>query len=313
MTIVIIFALLLTMLVLRLPVAFALTVSGAIGIYVTGGNWGPLLGLLQTIPYRTSTHYTLLTIPMFVLMAQLAAHSKLTANIYSSLSMWLQRLPGGLALASLVASAGLAAVSGSSIGTAATMGKVAVPEMRRHGYDAPFAVGTVAASGTLAVMIPPSTALVLYAIVTEVSVGAILLAGLIPGILSTIINAVVILVLALRRRSTFPKPTMATWRERLVSLRSFWPLPPLILAVLGGIYTGAVTVVEAAGLGAAGMFVVLMVMGRSRWTAIRAALKDTAPPRQWSSRLSSRRIYSVRTCHWRVCPSDSSPSSMRRV
>jgi C4-dicarboxylate transporter DctM subunit len=268
-------ALLLVLLALRLPVAFALIVAGSVGVYLAA-SMDAVVGLLQTIPYRSTTSYALLTIPMFILMAQFATHSGLTRDIFSSLRLWLGWLPGGLALSSLMASAGLAAVSGSSVASAATMAKVAVPEMRRHGYSATFALGSVATAGTLAVLIPPSTGLVLYGIITETSIGDMLLAGIIPGVVTTGILAAVIIGWGVRHRGTVPAPTSATWVERFSSMRSFWPIPVLIVLVLGGIYSGAVTVVEASAVGASAMFVVLLISGGNRVQALHDALADTA-------------------------------------
>lgn len=267
--------LLVVLLALRLPVAFALLVSGIVGVGLES-SFDAVLGSLETVPYRSSTQYALLTIPMFVLMAQFATYGGMTREIFRSLNLWLGRLPGGVALAALLGSAGMGAVSGSSVATAATMSRVSVPEMKRLGYSRSFALGAVSSAGTLAVMIPPSTGLVLYGLITDVSIGAMLLGGILPGILSTFAFAVLIISWAMRRRDLLPEVARPTWRERLASLRGFWPIPPLIVLVLGGIYSGAVTVVEASAVGAMGMLVVLLALSRRRGRAISESLTETA-------------------------------------
>jgi C4-dicarboxylate transporter, DctM subunit len=267
--------LLVILLVVRLPVGFALILSSAVGILMNS-SFDAMMGVLRTAPYRGTSSYVLVTIPMFILMAHFATQSGITNNIFSSLNKWLGRLPGGVALATVFASAGLGAISGSSAASAATMGRVAVPEMKRLGYDTKFALGAVAASGTLAIMVPPSNGLILYAIITQTSVGAMLIAGIIPGILSALLYALLVIYWASTHKDMAPPSETYTWAERFRSLSSFWPLPVLIGLVLGGIYTGAVTVIEASAIGAFSTFIIMILMGRMQWQPFLNAIRRTA-------------------------------------
>lgn len=175
--------LMLVFLFLGMPVAFALGVAGAIGLYAYGG-FDTVSGILGTVPYRSAAHYTLSTLPMFILMAQFVSVSGIVDDVFTAAQRWLQRLPGGLAITTIFAAAGMAAMSGSSTASAATLSTMAVPQMVKHGYSPRVATGVVTVAGTLAIMIPPSIAFVLYGIITETSIGRLLIAGIIPGILT---------------------------------------------------------------------------------------------------------------------------------
>ncbi|MCA8930485.1 MAG: TRAP transporter large permease subunit, partial [Alphaproteobacteria bacterium] len=187
---------------------------------------------------------------------------------------WLGHRRGGLGWATIAACGGFAAINGSSVATAATMSQVALPEMRRAGYDPGLSAGMIAAGGTLGIMIPPSTILVLYGIMTEVDIAALFAAGVVPGLLAVALYLGLLQWLAMRDGSRMPLGETHSWGERLATLRALWAVLLLFLFVLGGIYGGLFTVQEAAGIGASGTLVIGVVRGRLRWAQIRAALID---------------------------------------
>ncbi|MBE0593589.1 MAG: TRAP transporter large permease subunit, partial [Gemmatimonadales bacterium] len=194
-----------------MPVAFALAVAGAIGLYVFDGM-DTMLGLLGTVPFRSAAHYTLSTVPMFILMAQFISVSGIVDDVFTAAQRWLERLPGGLAITTIFAAAGMAAMSGSSTASAATLSTMAVPQMVKHGYSPRVATGVVTIAGTLAIMIPPSIAFVLYGIITETSIGRLLIAGIIPGILTAAMYCVAILVWSKVSPGSMPASTIRhTW------------------------------------------------------------------------------------------------------
>lgn len=269
--------LLAALLLAGVPVSLSLLTSGFVGTYLVGGA-GIALGIIRTEPFRETASYALITVPMFVLMAEFITKGRLAQDIFSSLQAWSGRVPGGAVVATVYAGAGLGAICGSSAAAASTMGKVAIPELRKLGYAAPFSVGAVAVAGTLAVMIPPSTVLLLYALLTDTSIGAMLLAGIVPGLFTATALALYVAFRARREvRSGTAHPGRAySLREKLVSARSLWPFAVLILAVLGGIYTGVVSAIEASALGAACALVILAVLRRLTLRDVGDALRDTA-------------------------------------
>lgn len=245
-----------------MPVAFALGVAGAIGLYVFDGM-DTVLGLLGTVPYRSAAHYTLSTVPMFILMAQFISVSGIVDDVFTAAQRWLERLPGGLAITTVFAAAGMAAMSGSSTASAATLSTMAVPQMVRHGYSPRIATGVVTIAGTLAIMIPPSIAFVLYGIITETSIGKLLIAGIIPGILTAAMYCVAIVVWSKVAPGSMPASTIRhSWKDRVDSLRNLWPFMILASIVVGSMYGGLATPTEAAALGAFGSLLIPLLMGR---------------------------------------------------
>ncbi len=266
---------LLALLLLGVPVAFAMALVGVAGLLVLGGT-GPALGLLGTVPYSTVASFSLVVIPMFVLMGELVASGGLAQRAYATARAWLGRLPGGLAMAAIGASTFFAAVSGSSVAATATMGRLSIAEMRRYGYDGGFAAGTVAVAGTLAALIPPSAMAVFYALVTDQSVSRMLMAGVGPGFASSLLFMLTAYLIARWRPAQAPViPERVEWRERLRSLRTIGPFGVLIVVVLGGIYSGLVTVTEASALGALAAFLLLAVTRQLRWAALQQALSSS--------------------------------------
>lgn len=268
-------AVLLALLLLGLPVAFSMALVGAGGLLLIGGT-GPAMGLLATIPYATVASFSLVVIPMFILMGELVASAGFARQAYAAARLWFGRLPGGLAMSAIGASAFFAAVSGSSVAATATMGRLSIAEMRRHGYDGGFAAGTVVVAGTLAALIPPSAMAVFYALVTDQSVSRMLFAGVGPGLLSAGLFMVTAWLVARRN------PSMVTavdkpppWSARLASLKSIGPFGVLIVVVLGGIYSGLVTVNEASALGALCALALLAAYRQLKWNVLNQALTSS--------------------------------------
>ncbi|AEG91496.1 TRAP transporter large permease [Ramlibacter tataouinensis] len=259
---------------LRVPIGIAMGIAGVAGFAGLSGL-KPGLNLLANVPLSVVTDYNLSVIPMFILMGAFASRSGMSTELFAAGRAWLGHLRGGLAMASVAACAGFAAINGSSVATAATMAQVALPEMRRAGYHPGLSAGLVAAGGTLGIMIPPSVILVLYGIMTETDITRLFAAGLIPGLLAVAFYFGVVQFIGWRRPDVMPRGQAHGWRERLASLRSLWAVLLLFVFVLGGIYGGLFTVEEAAGIGAAGTLLIGLARGRLGWAGIRAALIDT--------------------------------------
>lgn len=249
--------LMLILLAIGVPIAFSMAISGTVGlIYLIGIE--RTSGILRNVPHSETTLFVLTTIPLFVLMAELINESGLTEDVFVAGERWLAHIPGGLAIATTLANGGFAVLSGSSSAAAASMSSIAVPEMKKLDYKDTIAMGTVSAAGTFAVMLPPSIALIFYGVWTETSIGALFLAGIIPGALTLIGYIVVIRVWAHRdpeliggvRENAYPLG------ERVSTLGPIWPAGIIVLAVIGGIYSGVVTVSEAGAAGAVGAFMV---------------------------------------------------------
>lgn len=254
--------LVLGLLVIGVPVFVSLGLSGLIGVCMIEGVDVALIQL-RAFPYVNTASYLLVVVPLFIIMGNFAYSAGMTRDFYEVGHKWLSRLPGGLAITTIGASGLFAACCGSSVATAATMGTVAVPEMEKLGYDSKLACGVVAAGGTLGVMIPPSVLLVFYGAITETSAGKMLIAGIIPGIVSVLIFMAGILFMAWRDPSLAPSPERVSWEERIASLRKMWSMAVLFIAVIGGIYVGWVTPTEAAAVGAT-LALIFMVTRRNQ-------------------------------------------------
>ena len=259
---------------LRVPIGVAMGIVGVVGFGVLSGL-KPALNLLGNVPLSVLTDYNLLVIPMFILMGAFASHAGMSRELFDAGRAWLGHRRGGLAYASIAACGGFAAINGSSVATAATMTQVALPEMRKAGYEPGFSAGLIAAGGTLGIMIPPSTIFVLYGIMTEVDIAKLFAAGVLPGLLGIAGYALTVQWVALRDPAHLPRGPLHGWGERFRSLRDLWAVIFLFLFVIGGIYGGLFTVQEAAGIGAAGTLVIGILRGRLRGREIRNALIDT--------------------------------------
>ncbi len=265
---------LLLLMALRVPIAVSLGVVSLGGIVALRGV-DPALGMLRAMPYEFGASWTLSAVPMFLLMGAFAYHSGLTRLLYDAARLWLMRMPGGLALATNFGSAGFAAVSGSSMATTASMGRLAIPEMLRYGYDRGLATGTVAASGTLGALIPPSILFIIYGWYTEQSISKLFLAGVIPGLLTAVFFASMIVIRCWLNPKLAPRRNeQVGWAERMASLRAVWPLPLLVLGVLGSIYGGVASPTEAGALGAAMTLAIALLQRRLPWRAFCASLAE---------------------------------------
>jgi tripartite ATP-independent transporter DctM subunit len=263
-----------TLVALGVRAAFAAAVVGFVGLVAIRG-WGPAIGIAGMIPHSQSSYYGLSVLPMFILIGFLAFYAGLTGGAFRAARAWLGWAPGGLATATVFATAGFAAVSGASTATAAVFARIAIPEMLKYGYSKRLAAGVVAAGGTLASLIPPSAILVIYGVIVEQSIGRLLLAGFIPGIVSAIIYALVITVWVMINPKLAGKVPSVGWGERVRSLAGVWPLFAVIFIILGGIFFGLMTPTEA---GAMGAFVVLMMAvarQNMRMTDLKEALFET--------------------------------------
>ena len=259
---------------LRVPVGLALGIVAVFGLIEFLGI-DPTLGLLGALPFEFSARWELSAIPMFLLMGTIAYHSGMTATLYQAARLWLGFLPGGLAVASNFACAGFAAASGSSLATTVAMGRIAIPEMLEYGYDKGLATGVVASAGNLGSMIPPSVLMILYAVFAEQSVAQLFIAGILPGLLTAGIYAVMIVVRCRLDRRLAPRVEEEIgWRQKFEALATIWPLPVLILAVIGGIYGGVVSPTEAGAFGAVLAFVIAALQGRMSRAVLRRSVLE---------------------------------------
>jgi tripartite ATP-independent transporter DctM subunit len=268
------FAGMFVLMALRVPIGVAMGIVGVAGFASISGL-KPGLNLLANVPLSVLTDYNLSVIPMFILMGAFATHAGMSRELFGAGYAWLGHRTGGLALATIVACGGFAAINGSSVATAATMSQVALPEMRRAGYDAGLAAGLIAAGGTLGIMIPPSVIFVLYGFMTETDITKLFFAGVVPGLLAVAFYALVVRFLGWRYPAIMPRGPVHTWSERLQSLQGLWAVIALFLFVLGGMYFGFFTVTEAAGCGAIGTLVIGVVRRQLGPAQIRQALIDT--------------------------------------
>jgi C4-dicarboxylate transporter DctM subunit len=261
-----------------IPVAFAMAVSGGIGLYAYGGI-GMLYGILKTSPLSTANSYEIITIPMFILMAEFVIASGTAKDLFNSAAVWVGRVRGGLAMATALAGAGFGAISGSSTASAATLAATSIPSMLSKGYDPKLAGGAVAISGTLAMLIPPSIALILYGIIADVSIGKLLVAGVIPGLFVTVAIMFTVAVVVYFDPAAAPIGRAYTMGEKLASLRGVGPMVALFVAVTAVIYTGIATPTEASAIGAFGAMVLALWKGRlsvrTLWDSLLRASQTT--------------------------------------
>ena len=264
----------LALLFLGMPVGFGMALVGFVG-FAYLAHFDTALGLLRTVPYTTVASYGLSVVPLFVLMGAFCYTAGLSKDLYETANKWLGHFRGGLSMATVGACAGFAAVSGSSVATAMTMGTVALPEMKRYNYDSALATGSVAAGGTIGILIPPSVALVMYGIITEVSIGKLFLAGFIPGILEAVFYIVTIYIVCKINPHWGPPAQKTSFVQKIVSLKGTWAVIALFLLVIGGIYFGIFSPTEAAGVGAFGAFVFALARRKLGWTKFKQSIVDT--------------------------------------
>ncbi len=260
---------------LRMPLAFSMGLVGIVGIGLTRG-WMPALASMAQVVQETGFAYTLSVIPLFILMGNFVARAGLAHELFHAAYTFIGHRRGGLAHATIAACAGFGAICGSSIATAATMSKVAYPSMKKLGYSDALSTGVIAAGGTLGIMIPPSTIMVIYGIVTETHIGKLFAAGVIPGILTAILLMVAVVIMTSRDPEHAPAGEKFTWPERFEALRGIWGVLLLVFVVLGGIFGGIFTATEGAGMGAAGAFLFAWARKALTWQSLIDILVESA-------------------------------------
>jgi C4-dicarboxylate transporter, DctM subunit len=246
---------------LRVPLAIAMAIIGVIGLGLLR-SWPAAFASTAQVVQETGFAYTLSVIPLFILMGNFVARAGLAHELFAAAYAFIGHVRGGLAHATILACAGFGAICGSSIATAATMSKVAYPSMRKLGYSDGLSTGVIAAGGTLGIMIPPSTIMVIYGIITQTNIGKLFAAGVLPGLLTAGLMMLAVMFVAWRDPDHVPKGERSTWPQRFKALAGIWGVLLLVMLVLGGIYGGWFTATEGAGVGAAGAFIFALLRGR---------------------------------------------------
>ncbi len=268
------FVVLFVLMLLRVPVGMAMGLVGVSGFaYIVGG--AAALKSVGHTTMRTVTDYNFAVVPLFLLMGAFATTSGMSRELFRGANAFVGHLKGGLGIATIAACGGFAAICGSSVATAATFSKVAYPEMRAFGYPQSFATGVIAAGGTLGIMIPPSTVLAVYGLITEQDVGKLFIAGVLPGVLAVAMYMITITMIGMVRPAFLPAGPRSSWKERLAGLRGIWATLLLFAFVIGGLYGGLFTATEAAGAGAGGAFIIGAARGRLSWEDIYRSLLET--------------------------------------
>ncbi len=265
---------LLVLLFLGMPIAFVMMFVGFLGISYLASVHAALPVVANTV-YETAAYYPYTIIPLFILMGAFAGGAGITAKLYGSFDKWFRKLPGGLGIATIGACACFAALSGSSVAAAAAMGTIAIPEMRRFKYDPALAVGVVAAGGTLSFLIPPSLGFVVYGMLTEQSIGRLLVSGILPGVvLSLAFVAVIVVKVKLNPALAPATPGHVAWREKFRALGGIWETMLVFFIVMGGIYLGFVNPTEAGAIGATALFIIVISKLKLTWRGLSTALLD---------------------------------------
>jgi tripartite ATP-independent transporter DctM subunit len=258
----VVFGAMLALMVIRVPIGIAMFAVGFFGYaYLTGGNFNALLNSLKNLAYARLSNYDLVVIPLFLLMGQFATHGGLSKLLFRFVSAFMGHRKGGVAIAAIGACAGFGAICGSSLATAATMGQVALPELRRFGYSGSLATGALAAGGTLGIMIPPSVPLVIYAILTQESIGKLFMAAILPGIIAMLGYMLVVRIVVTLNPKAGPAGPAVPWREKIRSLLTVFPVLLVFIVVTVGIYGGWANPTEAAAIGAAACGILAVVTG----------------------------------------------------
>lgn len=269
------FAIMLGLTFLRLPIAFSMALVGFLGFsYVV--NFNAALSMVGSVAFETGMSYTLSIVPLFILMGNLVTKAGLSAELYRVSYAFLGHRRGGLAMATILACGGFGAVCGSSLATAATMAKVAMPSMRKYGYSDALAAGSIAAGGTLGILIPPSVVMVIYGILTETNIGKLFIAGILPGLVAIACYLAAVAVTVRLDAQAGPRGERVSWHERMVAIGDVWGVLILFLVVIGGIYGGIFTPTEAAGIGAGGGLVFLLLRKGFNWSELRTILIESA-------------------------------------
>ena len=266
--------LLFLLLAMRMQIGFSMALVGFLGFAVLNAL-KPSFVILGMEPFKIGAAYSLTVIPLFILMGQFANHSRMGFEVYQTVYRWIGFLPGGLSMATITACGGFAAISGSSLAAAATMGMVALPEMKRFKYDDALATGCIAAGGTLGILIPPSTVMIIYGILTELPIAPLFIAGIVPGVLLTLLFILAVFIMTKIKPELGPPGPTFTLKEKIYSLKDTWSILTLFVLVIGGLYTGWFTPTEAAGVGAFGAFVITIVKKKLTWQNLTGSLAQT--------------------------------------
>lgn len=271
-------------LVIRMPIAFAMAIVGFFGFAILQGltldnlfdfRWKASLTLASNRVIETAQEYSLSVVPLFILMGNFVTRSGLSQELYNAAYTFLGHRRGGLAMSTVVACGGFSAICGSSLATSATMAKVALPPMRKFGYADSLATASIAAGGTLGILIPPSVILVIYGLLTETSIRELFAAGFIPGLLGVILYMLAVRWVVMRNPKSGPAGEKFTWAERMEALKGIWGVLVLFTIVMGGIYLGIFTPTEAAGIGAAGAFLIALLRKQLNLVKTYEVLSDT--------------------------------------
>jgi C4-dicarboxylate transporter DctM subunit len=261
---------------LRIPIAISMGVIGFLGVaYLRDWNFAPAMAMVETKVYETGRNYTLSVIPLFILMGNFVTRAGMSRELFRAAYAFVGHMRGGLAMATIVACAGFGAICGSSIATAATMAKVAYPSMRELGYSDRLSTGAIAAGGTLGILIPPSTLMVIYGVMTETNIGKMFAAGILPGILATFLLCLAVQWTVWRDPKSGPRGEKSTWRARLRAIEGVWAVALLFILVMGGIYGGVFTATEGAGIGAFGALCIALLRRALSWRTLLDALVES--------------------------------------
>jgi tripartite ATP-independent transporter DctM subunit len=271
------FPVILVLIFLRIPIGLAMLAVGIGGSWLVTGSLNPVMAQFKNLTHGTFANYSLSVVPLFLLMGQFASLGGMSAALFKAAATWLGHRKGGVAMAAVGACAGFGAICGSSLATAATMGQVTLPELRKYGYSGALATGTLAAGGTLGILIPPSVILVIYAILTEQNIAKLFVAAFVPGILAAIGYMIAIAIYVRVNPGSAGHRERTPYRERFEALAGVWPVMIVFIAVIGGIYTGVFTPTEAAAIGAAGTGIIsLLNRGLTRENFIEAILSTAS-------------------------------------
>lgn len=265
---------LIIMLFFSIYIGVVMMVIGCLGMWWLSG-WPAAWMMLETVPFTSLSEYNMTVVPLFILMGAFCFHAGISNDLYNTIYKWLGHMRGGLAMATIGACAGFSALSGSSLATAATMGTVALPEMRRYKYSNALATGAVAAGGSIGILIPPSVPLILYGFLTSQSIGKLFIAGIIPGLMQTLIYILVIAVLCRFKPELGPRGPKTSFSEKVISLKNTWVVALLFILVIGGIYTGIFSPTEAAGVGALGAFLFALCTRKLSFKKLAHSLSST--------------------------------------
>ena len=260
--------------IMGMPIGFSFAGVGFVGIIFLRGL-DPALSILGSMPYTWASNYNLVAVPLFILMGQFAYHSGISSELYDTAYKWVGKLPGGLAITTTLACTGFAACTGSSLASAATMSTIALPEMKKNNYNSRLAVGCIAGGGTLGILIPPSVIFIIYGVMTWTSIGKLFIAGILPGIITSLMFVALIYFMCKRNPTFGPPGPSFLFKDRLASLIGILGMLVLFTIVIGGLYLGAFSPSEAGGIGAFGAFMVLVVKARITKQNLADALRDS--------------------------------------